>query len=64
MKIEWLVTNVTPVVSPDKTKRDIFRVIFDVYLANSGHFCGQEASFRFRILLLSLIPLLRVIYCK
>ena len=31
MKIEWLVTDVTPVGSPDRAERDILGMIFDVF---------------------------------
>ena len=31
MKIEWLVTYVTPVGSPDRAERGIFGVILDVF---------------------------------
>ena len=31
MRIEWLVSDMTPVVSPERAERDIFRVIFDIF---------------------------------
>ena len=46
MKIEWLGTDVTSVVSPDRAERDNLGVIFDFgrFLTNSGHFCGRGAT--------------------
>ena len=51
MKTEWSIANVTPVGSPDREERDIDRVerdilgiILDVFLANSGRFCGRGAT--------------------
>ena len=46
MKIEWLVTNVTAVGSPDRADRAILEVILAwLFLANSGRICGQGATF-------------------
>ena len=53
MKTEWLVTDVTPVGSPDRADRAILGVTLDVFLANSGHFCGQGATLWCRNPLLS-----------
>ena len=45
MQIEWLVTDVTDVGSPDKAERAILRVILaELFLVNSGHFCCQGAT--------------------
>ena len=45
MKLEWLVTNVTAVGSPDRAERAIFGVILaGRFLANSGRIFGQGAT--------------------
>ena len=45
MKIEWLVTKVTAVKSPDRAERAIFCVILaGSFLANSCHLCGPGAT--------------------
>ena len=45
MKIEWLVTNVTAVGSPDRAEHAILRVFWlGDFLANSGPICGQGAN--------------------
>ena len=31
MRIEWLVSDVTPIVSPERAERDIFGVILGVF---------------------------------
>ena len=41
MEIEWLVTKITAVGSPDRAERAILGV--GVFLANLGHFCSQGA---------------------
>ena len=44
MKLEWVVTNVTAVESPDRVGRAISGVILDGHLlANSGRFCAGGA---------------------
>ena len=43
LKIEWLFADVTPVWSPDRAERGILEMILDVFLANSGRFCGRGA---------------------
>ena len=43
-KLEWLVTDVTAVGSPDRAERGILGDGFGPFLANSGHFCGRGAS--------------------
>ena len=44
MKTEWFVVNVTPVDSPDRAERAILGVILHVFLSNSGHLFGWEAT--------------------
>ena len=45
MKIEWLVTNVTVVGSPDIAERAILEVILaGHFLAYSGRICGRGAT--------------------
>ena len=45
MKLEWLVTNVTAVGSPDRAERAIFGVIWmGVFLSNPGSSCGRGAT--------------------
>ena len=42
MKIEWLVTDVTAVGSPDRAERAILGVILaGHFLAGSGQICGR-----------------------
>ena len=43
-KIEWLVTNVTPVGSPDRAKVDILVMILGVFVVNSGCFCDRGST--------------------
>ena len=43
MKLEWLLTNVTAVRSPDKAECAILGVILaERFFANSGRICGRE----------------------
>ena len=41
MKLEWLVTDVTAVQSPDRAERAMVKVILaEHFLANSGRICA------------------------
>ena len=42
MKIKWLVTDVTPVGSPDRAERAILVMIFGIFWADSGPFVIGE----------------------
>ena len=54
MKIEWLLTDVTVVGSPDRAERAILGVILAWrFLANSGRICGRGAALWCRNPLLS-----------
>ena len=64
MKTEWLVTNVTPVGSPERAERDILGIILDVFSANSGRFLVMEPLCDVGNPSWALITLLRVIYWK
>ena len=45
MKIEWLVTDVTAVESPDRVESAILGVILaEPFLANPGCICGRGAT--------------------
>ena len=45
MKLEWFVTNVTPVEFPDRAERAILGLILaGCFLANQGYFCGRGAT--------------------
>ena len=44
MKIEWLVTDIPAVGSPDSAERAILGMILaGRFLVNSGHICGRKA---------------------
>ena len=54
MKIEWLVTNVIVVGSPEKAERAVLEVGFvGQFLANSGNFCDRGTTLWCRNPLLS-----------
>ena len=44
LKIEWLVADVAPVVSPDRAERNILGMILGMLSANSGRICGRGAT--------------------
>ena len=44
MKIEWLVADVTPGVSPGRAGRATQKMMLDIFLANSGRFCDRGAT--------------------
>ena len=45
MKIEWLVSDVTAVGSPDRSERAILgMIVAGRFLANSGCICGRGAT--------------------
>ena len=45
MNIEWLVTDVTVVVSPDRAKRAILELILaGRFFANSDRICGRGVT--------------------
>ena len=45
MKIEWLISDVAPVWSPDRAEHAIWGVILDGrFLANSGHICSRGVT--------------------
>ena len=43
LKIEWLVADVAPVVSPDRAERDILEMILDVYWPIQATFVVGES---------------------
>ena len=44
MQLEWLVTDVAPVGSPDRAENCYFGDDFGRFVSNSGRFCDQGVT--------------------
>ena len=64
IKIEWLVTNVTPFWSPDRAEHDSLGMLLDVFWPNHATFLGREPLCDVGILSWALRTLLRAIKWK